>query len=374
MKNNETALKRKARRSSISRRLLLQYFFSLAGFVVGLIVFIYLAAWFCRMFVWYGTEPLYRLLNFIKNYLWFFGGGAVLAGWAVLTYFFISRPLGYLDEVVDAAGQLATPGAQPVVLSPVLHETENELNLVRERAQNDARTAKEAEQRKNDLIVYLAHDLKTPLTSVIGYLTLLKDEPQISPELTDKYTAIALKKAERLEELLNEFFEITRFNLMSLSLEEETVNLTRMLEQVVSEFGPVFAEKNLTAQTELAADVRVSCDTDKLGRVFDNLFHNAVYYSYPSTEVTTVLTQRDDTAVIKVTNHGKTIPPEKLDQIFERFFRLDSARASATGGAGLGLAIAKEITELHGGTIVAESADETVTFTVTLPLSRHKNV
>ena len=143
--------------------------------------------------------------------------------------------------------------------------------------------AREAEQRKNDLIVYLAHDLKTPLTSIIGYLTLLRDEPELSPAMRAKYTGIALDKAERLETLINEFFEITRFSLTHLTLQREEVNLTRMLEQVTFEFQPVLAEMDLVWDLSLPPDVVVVCDPDKLERVFDNLLRNANNYSYPGT-------------------------------------------------------------------------------------------
>ena len=208
------------------------------------------------------------------------------------------------------------------------------------------------------------------MTSIIGYLTLLRDEPQISPEMRAKYTGIALEKAERLEDLINEFFDITRFNLTGLTLNEEVVNLTRMLEQTIYEFHPILAEKALTWSTQLAPDVQIVCDPDKLQRLFDNLLRNAVNYSYRERNIVVSLVQNGEQAEIQVKNYGKAIPSEKLEQIFEQFFRLDSSRDSSTGGAGLGLAIAKEIVELHGGTIAAESADEAVTFTVTLPLSR----
>ena len=132
-----------------------------------------------------------------------------MLGWTWITYRFIARPLRYLDLVTSAAEQLAHPDESPIVLPDALADTEYELNLVRERALRDARAAQDAEQRKNDLIIYLAHDLKTPLTSVIGYLSLLQDEPQISPELRAKYTGIAWRKALRLEDLINEFFDIT---------------------------------------------------------------------------------------------------------------------------------------------------------------------
>jgi two-component system sensor histidine kinase VanS len=236
-----------------------------------------------------------------------------------------------------------------------MRDVENELNLVREQALHSAAAAKEAEQRKNDLVVYLAHDLKTPLTSVIGYLTLLRDEPQISTELRSKYTGIALTKAERLEELINEFFDITRFNLTSLTLDEETVNLTRMLEQITYEFFPLFNEKNLTCAVNVTPDFEIRCDANKMERVFDNLIRNAVSYSFPASVIHIVVEQKTDAVTILFINDGNTIPKEKLDRIFERFYRVDKARSREMGGTGLGLAIAKEIVEAHGGAITITS-------------------
>ncbi|WP_368074714.1 sensor histidine kinase [uncultured Eubacterium sp.] len=224
------------------------------------------------------------------------------------------------------------------------------------------------EQKKNDLIMYLAHDLKTPLTSIIGYLTLLRDEKDISTELRARYTGIALEKAERLEDLINEFFDITRFNLTSISLEKETINLSRMAEQIVSEFEPVLSEKDLRWNIHIEPGIMMVCDSNKLERVFDNLIRNAVNYSYRNTEIKVCLTKNNKEIMLNVENYGRTISPEKLEHIFEQFFRLDSARSSSTGGAGLGLAIAKEIVELHGGTIEAKSQEESILFTVIFPV------
>jgi two-component system sensor histidine kinase VanS len=360
-----------ARRSRLSHRLLGQYFLTVVGYVVALLALVLLAQRFCAVFIWYADDPLYRMLQFVKEHIILFVGALALLGWAAITYIFLSKPLGYLDEAVAAAEQMAVSPETPVALSPAMLDTQNELNLVREAGLRDAAAAKEAEQRKNDLIVYLAHDLKTPLTSVIGYLSLLRDEPEISPELRARYTGIALDKAERLEELINEFFDITRFNLTSLTLEKETVNLTRMLEQISSEFLPVMSEKRLSWELQLERDVQILCDPDKLERVFDNLIRNAVSYSSPDTRIALTLSRSGGSAVVCVKNHGRTIPADKLSRVFEQFFRLDSSRSSATGGSGLGLAIAKEIVLLHGGTISAESADESVTFTVTLPAVRN---
>ena len=374
MNKRDRYKKASARRSQLSRQLLLQYFLALVGYIASLVVFVFLSWQVCTMITWSDTNPLYWILQVVRGNLLVFISIFALAGWTVITYRFISKPLRYLDEVVAAAEQLAIDTEKPVQLPDAMLDTQNELNLVRETALRDASAAKEAEQRKNDLIIYLAHDLKTPLTSVIGYLTLLRDEPHISQELRAKYTDIALDKAERLEDLINEFFDITRFNLTTLTLDEETVNLTLMLEQIMFEFNPVLMEKDLTWNAELVQDVHIHCDPNKLKRVFDNLFRNAVNYSYNGTSISVSLVIENNFTVIQVKNHGKTIPPEKLSHIFEQFFRLDSSRASVTGGAGLGLAIAKEIVDLHGGTITAESVDEIISFTVRLPKTRQKFV
>ena len=346
------------------------YLLALTAWVTVVLLLAFLGYLVCSAITWYDPlNPVYQFLNWVRDYFFFVCILVVLAGWVVISYFFITRPVEQLEELAAAAGRLASPGEEPVRLSAGLEEAEVQLNAARERALRDARAAKEAEQRKNDLVVYLAHDLKTPLTSVIGYLTLLRDEPQLSPELRGRYTGIALDKAERLEDLINEFFDITRFNLTHLELEKRSTDLTRMLQQVVSEFQPMLAEADLTCRLDLPEKLVCPCDGEKLSRVFDNLLRNASHYSLPGTEVRIAGSSDGQTITLTFTNAGRTIPQEKLDRIFDQFFRLDSARASRTGGAGLGLAIAKEIVELHGGTIRAESADDTVTFTVTLPAS-----
>ncbi len=238
---------------------------------------------------------------------------------------------------------------------------------IREQMAEHERIIREETSRKNDLILYLAHDLKTPLASVIGYLDLLRDERQISEELQEKYLGIALHKAERLEELINEFFEIARFNLSDISLQYGNISLTRLLEQLIFEFQPMLKDKNLTCSLEAPEELKLRCDADKLQRVFDNLLRNAVIYSFKDTAIHIQASQVKDQVTVTFTNTGETIPKEKLDRIFEQFYRLDLSRNTGSGGAGLGLAIAKRIVELHHGTIRVQSLDEQTCFTVTLP-------
>lgn len=274
----------------------------------------------------------------------------------------------YFNEINKGIDTLIDENSGDVVLSSELVATEKKMNYIKHTIQQQKLAAELAEQRKNDLVVYLAHDLKTPLTSVIGYLTLLRDENQISEELREKYLSISLEKAERLEDLINEFFEITRFNLSNITLEYSRVNLTRMLEQLTYEFKPMFLEKNLKCELEIAPDTMIKCDVNKMQRVFDNLLRNAVNYSFDDSTIHITVKQNGENLCIQFTNCGNTIPKEKLVRIFEQFYRLDTARSSRSGGAGLGLAVAKEIVELHNGTITAKSENEQIEFTVTLPL------
>ncbi len=337
------------------------------GWVAAVAVVLQVGIVICSSFTWYGNEFLYHPLRLIENNIVWILPVTVLAGCIVIFYIVLRKALRYLDEITFEAEKLADPDAKPIHLSDELKGIQDELNSAREQSLKNSSLAKEAEQRKNDLVVYLAHDLKTPLTSVIGYLSLLKDEKDISEETREKYTDIALSKANRLEELVNEFFEITRFNLSKLTLEYSTINLTLMLEQLIYEFGPVFDRKQLSAKLYAEEKVMLRCDPDKLSRVFDNLLRNAVNYSYEETQIEIRLITDDNFAYIYFSNSGATIPSDKLERIFEQFFRLDSSRATNSGGAGLGLAIAKQITELHGGKISATSENEITRFCVKLP-------
>lgn len=346
----------------------------LIGFEVGLVMIFWLILIIVTSTDLYYSDaflpwkPLLQILMYV--------GFVILSilGCYYIAYRFQLRPLEYLDDVTEAAQLLATPTDAPVSLPSELKNIEDDLNTVRVQTLESQKAAREAEQRKDDLLVYLAHDLKTPLTSVLGYLKLLEDEPDISPELISKYTGIARTKAERLEELINEFFEITRFSTNKLVLEPASTNLSRMLMQITYEFNPVLKEKDLQWDLQIPENIEIVCDADKLERAIDNLIRNAVNYSFPNSAIQFTLIPLAGSVQICVQNKGNTIPPEKLERIFEQFYRLDAARSSDTGGAGLGLAIAKEIIELHHGVITAYSADELIRFTIQLPLDCQKIV
>lgn len=242
------------------------------------------------------------------------------------------------------------------------------MNQIKKQARKNLRLAQENEQRKNDLIVYLAHDIKTPLTSMIGYLSLLNEINDMPLKQRVKYINIALEKSYRLEDLINELFDISRFNSEKIVLEKEELNLNLMLEQIIDDFYPTLRELNKSIKLNYNESISINGDPDKLSRVFNNLIKNAISYSKEESEIVINLKKDNNNAIVEVINKGKQISKEKLSKIFEKFYRLDSARTSRTGGSGLGLAIAKDIVELHNGTIIAESNEEETTFRVTLPL------
>lgn len=257
---------------------------------------------------------------------------------------------------------------------------EQKLNVLRQALEKRELEAKLSEERKNNLVMYLAHDIRTPLTSVIGYLSLLEEAKDMPMEQREKYVHVTLEKANRLEQLINEFFEITRYNIQEIILEKEKIDLYYMLVQMLEEFYPALEEKGNRAVLHSSEDVCVYGDSVKLARVFNNILRNAIAYSYRDTQIDIFVEEvygkntgdgpakeKPEKIVVCFRNRGKTIPKEKLSSIFDKFYRMDEARNSDTGGAGLGLAIAKEIVARHGGRIFAESEREQVAFWVELP-------
>ena len=285
---------------------------------------------------WHWVKPFLLGVLVVNGLLW---AGAV----------FLTRQLARRkkeqEDVRDIAERLRqaldSDGDASQVFPPQQQEIAAQVAEWKSKLQRREQALQQETARKNDLITYLAHDLKTPLTSVIGYLSLLDEVPDMPQPQREKYTHIALEKSQRLEGLINEFFDITRYNLQQLTLEKEPVDVSYLLVQLTDEFYPLLQAHGNTIELNVPQDLTVEGDAGKLARVFNNLLKNAVSYSTPGTPI-----------------------------LFEKFFRLDEARSTATGGAGLGLAIAKEIVTLHGGSISANSEQGVTTFTVELPTKK----
>lgn len=288
--------------------------------------------------------------------------------WVIVEHFEMKRLLNALGQVMGAF----EADDKKISLGKGFGELESEINYRKlEWVRRQEREQLEA-QKKADLITYLAHDIKTPLASVIGYLNLLSETVDMPEELRRKYTGITLEKAERLEELINEFFDITRFNLSTIPLELERIDLSFMLAQIADESYPLLKAGGRWARVEVEEGLFILGDANKLARVFHNILKNAVAYSYENTEISIRAAKEGKWAHIDFCNQGKMIPKQKLDMIFEKFYRLDTARSSKTGGAGLGLAIAKEIVTEHRGTISVDSNEEHTIFSILLPMDLKK--
>jgi two-component system sensor histidine kinase VanS len=318
---------------------------------------------------WFSASQIYQYV--FRNNLEFILLLLTLLFLVIISWLFISRLFAkYFEEISAGMDRLVEDTEDRIVLSPEMAYMESRLNAVKDQLIRRKKAAQEAEQRKNDLVVYLAHDIRTPLTSVIGYLSLLDEAPDMPVEQRAKYIRITLEKAHRLEKQINEFFEITRYNLQQIRLEKETIDLYYMLVQLTDEFYPLLSARGNTAVLRADENLTVYGDPAKLARVFNNILRNAAAYSHPNTEIVISAEEADGSVRIRFQNQGDPIPPDKLAAIFEKFYRLDEARTTGTGGSGLGLAIAREIVTLHGGTIEAESEGNTIAFTVTLPVSR----
>lgn len=290
-----------------------------------------------------------------------------LALFSLFFYIALSKMTKYLDQVGDGIENILSDSAEPIHLITELKPLEKKLNEIKCTLKRQEQEAAQIEQKKNDLVLFLAHDLKTPLTSVVAYLSMLDSHPEMSVEERARYTHISLEKAIRLGDLISEFFEITKFNLQDIVLEPVEVNLTMMLEQIADELYGVLQEKGLTCSVEAEEEFVIHGDPDKLARVFDNILRNAIVYCRENTTLEISAVLLGDSVGITFANEGDRIPEAYLDRIFDKFYRADMARSSTTGGAGLGLAIAKEIVELHGGSIRAESDEEKTRFIVVLP-------
>lgn len=286
----------------------------------------------------------------------------------VLLYRLLKKVFGYVDEVGKATEDLVNKDVEYIELPDELEEIQKRMNHLKRESEKNEKLAKENEEKKDELIVYLAHDIKTPLTSMIGYLSILDEIDDMPKKKQKNYISIALDKSYRLEDLINELFDVARFNSEKIVLEKEELNLNLMLEQIIDDFYPTLRELNKSIKLNYNEPISINGDSDKLSRVFNNLIKNAISYSKEESEIVINLKKDNNNAIVEVINKGKQISKEKLSKIFEKFYRLDSARTSRTGGSGLGLAIAKDIVELHNGTIIAESNEEETTFRVTLPL------
>lgn len=265
-------------------------------------------------------------------------------------------------EYDDELGSLA---ANINVLSKTLLAKEKESEKLKEKERAALDIERNAERQKNELITNVAHDLRTPLTTIVGYLELIKDDTALSKEDVHKYSGIAYEKSIRLQEMMDDLFEFTKLDNADIKLNKSMINLSGLIMQMTDEFYPSFKDCNITPIVDLPEEnIYVQGDGQLLARVFDNLISNALKYGYHNTDLKIEVSGDKKYATVKVINHGDTIASEDIPLLFNKFYRTDSSRNSKTGGTGLGLAITKNIVDLHHGDISVTSDDQITTFIV----------
>ena len=321
-----------------------------------------------HQYVWQEYDLVYQLAQLIKDNLPAISISLIALDTIIIFWLRYRESLQYIEKMLEAGKILVEDSERLISLPFELKEIEDQMNQIKKDSLKNRAVIKQAEKQRNDLLLYLAHDLKTPLTSIIGYLDLLKSQTNLSLEEKSNYTKIAYDKSLRLEELIEEFFLIAKYNLSDITLDKQQVNLSIMLAQISYEFMPLYREKNLECVNEIEDNLIVSIDINQFERVFDNLIRNAINYSDKDSKINISAKKENDHIIIKLSNSVNFVDKNKLNHIFEPFVRLDESRSSKTGGSGLGLAITKKIIELHHGTIRADLNNKLIIFTVKLPL------
>lgn len=273
----------------------------------------------------------------------------------------IEVPIEYDDEL----GLLA---ANINALAKTLKDKEIESEILKENERLAFDAERNAEKQKNDLITNVAHDLRTPLTTIVGYLELIKNNDQLTKADIQKYSTIAYEKSKRLQSMMDDLFEFTSLDQDNVKVHMRTINISELVLQIVDEFYPTFQEHHLRPVVHVSQpNLFIRGDGQLIARVFDNLLSNAVKYGEDDNDIKIDVLNDEQSVTIKIMNYGNPIAKEDLPYIFDKFYRTDSSRSSSTGGTGLGLAIAKNIIQIHNGSILATSHKNKTTFVVSLP-------
>lgn len=252
-------------------------------------------------------------------------------------------------------------------------EIAGRINEMTEQINQLIKSERDALQSNKDLIACVAHDLRTPITSVKGYLDLALDTKHYDLEQRQKYVCIAQTKANRLEYLIHDLFNYTKLTSGEITLHRSKIDLVQLVEQMVEEFYPLFQEEELECTTKYNISyLEMNMDGELIARAVQNLLSNAIKYGKDGKHVYVELECLEQEVQIRVTNYGLVIPEESIKHLFDKFYRVERSRNVKTGGTGLGLNIAQEIVHLHGGRIQVTSGASGTCFTIALPLHKEE--
>ncbi|WP_343101850.1 ATP-binding protein [Romboutsia sp. MSSM.1001216sp_RTP31141st1_G3_RTP31141_220114] len=285
---------------------------------------------------------------------------------------FMKKKIDSISEIINTTNIMANGDLNQtiqVVSKDEVGQLGNNINSIVSQLRNITIEERRAQQTKTDLITNVSHDLRTPLTSIIGYLGLIEDDRYKDEVELRYYTTIAYEKSKSLSILINDLFELTKMQNNTISLDKININLVELLGQIAEQFKYEFKQNNIKGRTDFSEDkLIINADANKLVRVFENLISNGIKYGKDGGYIDIVTRKQDNMAIVQIINYGEQIPSLDLPHIFEQFYRVEKSRNRNDGGSGLGLAIAKNIVELHGGNIKVESNSSRTIFEVKLKL------
>lgn len=289
----------------------------------------------------------------------------------LVLFFLLMRPItNYIKQIEQGIGRIVKKDwtyTIPVKGKNELSSLATNINWMTQQLRERFEHERKVEQSKNELITNLSHDLRTPLTSIIGYLQLVKDDRYKSKVELDEYVDTTYRLSQKLKQLLDELFEYTKLSLPDVEMHVQEIDLVGLLHQLVGEYEPIFEMKGYQVQLHLPANsVPLHIDVEKMVRVYDNLLSNAEKYSQGK-DIEVKIHETKQEVITSISNITHHISPENVKQLFHRFYRGDEARSSKVAGSGLGLSISKRIVELHKGRIWAESNGDRLTVYVALP-------
>lgn len=288
-------------------------------------------------------------------------------------YYLISDYMKYIRKLANGMKNIAQGDFEteiPVQAMDEFGQIAVYMNQMQETVREIMERERVAERTKNDLITNVAHDLRTPLTSIIGYIGWVKDQPSMDANIRQKYLEIAWRKALHLEQMTNELFGFVKLEHREMTLHMSRIDLRQLLEQLLDEEYPGFEKAGLRAEFICREDsVFLVGDGNLLARLFENLLNNAVKYGKDGKLIRLELELRNQMAVTRVINYGYVIPESELSNVFRKFYRVEQSRSQDTGGTGLGLAVVEQIVQLHSGSITVKSDLQGTVFEVVLPVN-----